>query len=66
VTSAGLPRSRRHGQPEGSVSDSDLLVLAPWAIFIAGVALLVVRTVTRGHGDDDRRGGHRRGRFRRR
>jgi hypothetical protein len=47
------------------VSDSDLLVLAPWAVFIVGVALLVVRTVTRGHGDD-RRDGHRRGRFRRR
>jgi hypothetical protein len=47
------------------VSDSDLLVLAPWAVFIVGVTLLVVRTVTRGHGGG-RRDGHRRGRFRRR
>jgi Na+-transporting NADH:ubiquinone oxidoreductase subunit NqrD len=47
------------------VSDSDLLVLAPWAIFVVGVALLVVRTVTRNH-DNDRRGERRRGRFRRR
>jgi hypothetical protein len=45
----------RQGQPEGSVSDSDLLVLTPWAVFALGVALLVVRTVTR-------RDGPRRGR----
>jgi hypothetical protein len=47
------------------VSDSDLLVLAPWAVFIAGVALLVLLAVTRGH-SGDRRGGRRRGSWRRR
>jgi hypothetical protein len=42
------------------VSDSDLLVLVPWAVFIAGVALLVLLAVARGHGGDRRngRGGH--------
>lgn len=46
------------------VSDSDLLVLAPWAVFIAGVALLVLLAVTRNHGGD-RRNGRRRSRSRR-
>ena len=46
------------------LSDSDLLVLAPWAVFIAGVAVLIVLTVTRNHGAGHR--GRRRGRFRRR
>jgi hypothetical protein len=46
------------------MSDSDLLVLAPWALFIAGVGLLVLLAVTRNHGD--RRGGRRRTRSRRR
>jgi ABC-type antimicrobial peptide transport system permease subunit len=47
------------------VSDSDLLVLAPWAVFIAGVALLVLLAVTRSHGGE-RRNGRRRSRSRRR
>jgi ABC-type antimicrobial peptide transport system permease subunit len=47
------------------VSDSNLLVLAPWAVFIAGVALLVLLAVTRNHGGA-RRGGRRRGSWRRR
>ena len=53
------------GHPEGRVSDSDLLVLAPWAVFTAGVAVLIVLTLTRGHGGPGH-GGRRRGRFRRR
>jgi hypothetical protein len=64
VTSAGSP-SRRRDHAEGSVSDSDLLVLAPWAVFIAGVGLLVLLAFTRSHGGD-RRGGRRRSRSRRR
>jgi hypothetical protein len=47
------------------MSGSDLLVLAPWALFIAGVGLLVLLAVTRNHGGD-RRSGHRRSRSRRR
>jgi hypothetical protein len=47
------------------VIDSDFLVLAPWALFIAGVCLLVVLGVTRNHGGG-RRSGRRRSRFRRR
>jgi hypothetical protein len=47
------------------VSDSDLLVLAPWAVFIAGVGLLVLLAVTRNHGGGSR-GGRRRSRSRRR
>jgi hypothetical protein len=46
------------------VSDSDLLVLVPWAVFIAGVAVLIGLTVTRNHGSPH--SGRRRGRFRRR
>jgi hypothetical protein len=45
------------------MSDSDLLVLAPWAVFIAGVGLLVLLAVTRNHGGGGR-GGRRRSRFR--
>lgn len=47
------------------VSDSDLLVLAPWVVFIAGVGLLVLLAVTRNHGGD-RRNARRRSRSRRR
>ena len=46
------------------MSDSDLLVLVPWAVFITGVAVLIVLTVTRNRGAASR--GRRRGRFRRR
>jgi len=46
------------------LSDSDLLVLAPWAVFIAGLAVLIMATVTRSHGSGHH--GRRRGRFRRR
>jgi hypothetical protein len=46
------------------MSDSDLLVLAPWAVFIAGVGLLVLLAVTRNHGGGGR-GGRRRSRSRR-
>jgi hypothetical protein len=46
------------------LSDSDLLVLVPWAVFITGVAVLIALTVTRNHGAAER--GRRRGRFRRR
>ena len=61
-TSAG---PRRGDPAEGSaVIDSDLLVLAPWAVFIAGVVLLVVLTVTRHHGGGGR-GERRRSRSRR-
>jgi hypothetical protein len=45
------------------LSDSDLLVLVPWAVFITGVAVLIALTVTRNHGAER---GRRRGRFRRR
>jgi len=45
--------------------DSDLLVLAPWVLFIAGVGVLVLLAVTRNHGGG-RRGGRRRSRSRRR
>ncbi len=41
------------------VNDSDLLVLAPWVVFIAGVSLLVLLAVTRNHGGDRRSGGRR-------
>jgi hypothetical protein len=65
VTSAGSP-ARRADPAEGSaVSYSDLLVLAPWAVFIAGVGLLVLLAVSRNHGGD-RRSGRRRSRSRRR
>ena len=47
------------------MSDSDLLVLAPWALFIAGVVLLVVLGLTRNHGGGGR-SGRRRSRSRRR
>jgi hypothetical protein len=60
-----VPHPRRHDHAEGSVSDSDLLVLAPWAVFIAGVVLLVLLAFTRNHGGD-RRSGRRRSRSRRR
>jgi ABC-type antimicrobial peptide transport system permease subunit len=46
------------------VSDSDLLVLAPWAVFMVGLAMLIMLTVARSHGAGHR--GRRRGRFRRR
>jgi hypothetical protein len=47
------------------VSDSDLLIVAPWAVFIVGVGLLVLLAVTGNHGGD-RRSGRRRSRSRRR
>jgi hypothetical protein len=47
------------------VSDSDLLILAPWALFIAGVAILVLLAATRNHGGG-RRNGRRGSRSRRR
>jgi hypothetical protein len=59
------PSSRRRYPAEASMSDSDLLVLAPWALFIAGVVLLVVLGLTRNHGGGGR-SGRRRSRSRRR
>ena len=47
------------------MSYSDLLILAPWVVFIAGVAILVLLAVTRGRGGY-RRGGRRRRGSRRR
>jgi hypothetical protein len=47
------------------VSDSDLLIVAPWALFIAGVAVLILLAVTRNHGGG-RRNGRRGSRTRRR
>jgi hypothetical protein len=46
-----------HDREEGSVSGSDLLVLAPWVVFLAGVAALALLAVTRNH---SRRGRRRR------
>jgi hypothetical protein len=46
---------------EGSMSDSDLLILAPWIIFIVGVVALSVLAITRNGG---RRGRRRRDRRR--
>jgi hypothetical protein len=37
------------------VSESDLLVLAPWVLFIAGVAALGLLALTRGSGRRARR-----------
>jgi hypothetical protein len=56
---------RRQYPAEASMSGSDLLVVAPWALFIAGVSLLILLAVTRHH-SGDRRSGHRRSRSRRR
>jgi hypothetical protein len=45
--SASYPLEPAHIGRGGSVTDSDLLVLAPWVLFAGGVVTLMVLAITR-------------------